>query len=407
MERTTLRILYLASLIDVPQDPYGGQGGVRHVLEVASHLHALGHEVKVICGARGRHNGATYVDQFGIEYFRMYRGTIRIPISALNAGSSNKRNPVVARLRRFAGKIVRYVDSIRDRRRVTKFLKTFPADVIYERTTTYTSAGVKVAKSNNIPFIAEVNDLDQSPSTLGIASAIITPEPESLPVDVRLKATKLPWGVSSKFFDIVNSSEHPVEPSESKHPVITLIGSFIEWHGTRTLVETAKILNAELPNARYLLVGDGATRESTEQMVKDAGLESSFEFTGLVDSEEVPKYLAKTDIAVAPYSHLLADNAARSAMAVPMKVLESMAAGVPTVVSEAGNSGGTIEHGVTGWVHETDSPESLATMILDIVQNPDSAAAIAQAGSKKMADRYTWDRHARELESVFNSVSAD
>jgi len=407
MEKTTLRILYLASLIDIPQDAFGGQGGVRHVLEVASHLHHLGHDVKVICGASGRHNGATYVDEFGIKYYRIYRGAIRVPASVFNRGDPRKRNRIVARARRMTSNTIRFIDSFCDRHRINKLLKTFPADVIYERTTHYSSAGAKLANSNNIPFIAEVNDLDQSLSTLKFANAIITPEPESLPADVRHKAKKLPWGVSSKFFDTGKSSERILDPANPSHPVIILISSFLEWHGTRTLVETAKILNPTLPNALYLLVGDGITREPTQQLVREAGLESSFEFSGLVDSNEIPKLLARSDIAVAPYSHLLSDNAARSAMAVPMKILESMAAGIPTIVSEAGNSGGTIEHEVTGWIHETDNPQSLATMILNIVQNNESALAIAQAGSKKMADSYTWDRHARELESIFNSISAD
>ena len=400
-----MRILYLASLVDVPQDPNGGQGGIRHVLEVARHLHQLDHEIKVICGGRGRHADTKYVDEHGIEYFHLYRGSSRVPASIFGNANPKLANPVVKLARQTARKFLRYVDSLRDARRIRKFLKSFPADVIYERTTSYSTAGMKVASASGIPLVAEVNDLDQSPGVLAAASAIVTPEPSSLPANLRHKATKLPWGVSSSFFAAGEEMERSHSDSNIGRPVIILVGSFLQWHGANTLVEVATLLKSKLPQARYLLVGEGPALNVTKRMVSDAGLDQMFEFTGMVESKDVPTFLANSDIAVAPYSHLLGADAARAAIAVPMKVLESMAVGIPTVVSEAGNSAGTVEHGVTGWVHETDNAESLANLILEIVNNPDLTTNIAAAGSKKMSAKYTWDRHVREIETIFESVT--
>ena len=42
-----MKVLYLASVVEIPGARYGGLGGTSHVIEVSQHLQALGFEVTI------------------------------------------------------------------------------------------------------------------------------------------------------------------------------------------------------------------------------------------------------------------------------------------------------------------------------------------------------------------------
>ncbi len=51
-----------------------------------------------------------------------------------------------------------------------------------------------------------------------------------------------------------------------------------------TFVKAAKLIKEEIPNAYFILVGDGELRNQIKKMIHEDGLDSSFLITGWVDS---------------------------------------------------------------------------------------------------------------------------
>lgn len=68
--------------------------------------------------------------------------------------------------------------------------------------------------------------------------------------------------------------------------------------GHNHLIEAAPAVVAALPQARFLLVGDGLLREHYQRRIAELGLTSHFRFTGLVAPDDVPDYLHAMDVVV-------------------------------------------------------------------------------------------------------------
>ncbi len=105
---------------------------------------------------------------------------------------------------------------------------------------------------------------------------------------------------------------------------------------------------------RLLIVGDGQEREHLEAMIKHMSIEAKVRFTGMVDYQEIPAYLACANIFVTP----------SASETFGLSTVEAMAAGLPTLGLDAPGSADIIEDGVTGLITTDDLAVFTAKLVL-------------------------------------------
>ncbi|MBA3606717.1 MAG: glycosyltransferase, partial [Acidimicrobiia bacterium] len=109
---------------------------------------------------------------------------------------------------------------------------------------------------------------------------------------------------------------------------IAFVGTFRPWHGLEELTTAAAAVSATGREVRLLLVGDGPERAAMVERARRSGV--TVHAVGAVDNSAVPGLLAGADVAVAPYpagDHYFS----------PLKVVEYLAAGLPTVAAAVGD----------------------------------------------------------------------
>lgn len=107
--------------------------------------------------------------------------------------------------------------------------------------------------------------------------------------------------------------------------VVGFVGSLKPWHGVEVLLEALSI--APRGDVSVMIVGDGPRRSALESMASEIPAMRTV-FSGAVPQEQVPAFVAATDISVAPYTP--SDEFYFS----PLKVAEAMAAGKAVVASD-------------------------------------------------------------------------
>jgi glycosyltransferase involved in cell wall biosynthesis len=110
------------------------------------------------------------------------------------------------------------------------------------------------------------------------------------------------------------------------HPDEIVMGTVTRLHdskGNEYLVDAAKIVLGERPQAKFFLFGEGPLREPLEQQAARLGLGDRFIFGGFV--KDVARVLAGFDISVFPSLW----------EGTPLTVFETMAAGKPIVATDA------------------------------------------------------------------------
>ena len=157
----------------------------------------------------------------------------------------------------------------------------------------------------------------------------------------------------------------------------------VRWFVLEVLPELRKIL----PRFRFVVVGKGASPSLSSLAVP-----GEIEFTGWVEDVRVP--LVEADVSVAPL---------RVGGGTRIKILESMAAGVPVVATRVGAEGIDAKDGAS--IVLADEPAALARAIADLAGDPSRAARIADSARRLVAERYDWPKVLEPLVEEYRSIS--
>ena len=106
-----------------------------------------------------------------------------------------------------------------------------------------------------------------------------------------------------------------------KQPVIVSVANMTAVKDLSTLLEAAKLVHATLPEAYFVLVGDGPLREALTEQIQQLGLETVVRLVG--SQLDVRPWLAAADLAVLTSTSEGSSNS----------VLEYMGMGLPSILS--------------------------------------------------------------------------
>src|SRR4030066_293876 len=138
------------------------------------------------------------------------------------------------------------------------------------------------------------------------------------------------------------------------HVVITYVGRLSPEKNISLLIRAFYGMAMTYDHVRLLIVGDGPERENLETQIKHMKIADKVYFTGMVEYESIPAYLAACDIFVTP----------SSSETFGLSTVEAMAAGLPALGMDAPGSRDIIEDGITGLITSDDVAVFTAKLIL-------------------------------------------
>jgi glycosyltransferase involved in cell wall biosynthesis len=176
--------------------------------------------------------------------------------------------------------------------------------------------------------------------------------------------------------------------------IVSYVGTVGMAHGLGTLLAAAGQLKDSRPDVTFLVVGDGAERQSLEERARREGL-ANVRFVGQVPRDEVRDVMAASDISLV----LLRDEALFRTV-LPTKMLEGMAAGRPVVLGVRGQALEILEASGGGLGVAPEDAGALALAVRSLADSPEHRATLGQAGRAFVAreyDRRAWARRYEEL----------
>jgi glycosyltransferase involved in cell wall biosynthesis len=178
-------------------------------------------------------------------------------------------------------------------------------------------------------------------------------------------------------------------------PLVVYAGTLSQTsHNVGLLLDAFALLARHMPSARLLLVGAGADRVVLQNQARSLGLGERAIFAGYVSPAAVPAYLALADCSVDP----VADNAVAAARS-PLKIVESMACGVPVVTGAVGDRREMLGHDGGVLVQPGDA-QALADGLAALLESNGQRARRAEL-TRQQAATYRWDRLATEWMQVY------
>ena len=162
-----------------------------------------------------------------------------------------------------------------------------------------------------------------------------------------------------------------------------------------TFLEAAKLVLERVPEARFLIVGDGVERESLEALAKKLGLEQRAIFTGR--RADVKRIVSLFDVSVLT---------SVTVETFPMSFLEAMAMAKPLVSTPAGGIPEMIDEGKNGYLIPMRDAQALADALVRVLSDPVRARAMGKASRAIVEQRFTIENMVRETENYIEQLAA-
>ncbi len=145
-------------------------------------------------------------------------------------------------------------------------------------------------------------------------------------------------------------------------------------------------------NARFLIVGDGASQESLTQFASSLGLEKSVVFCG--HRKDVPAVMAALDVLVLS-SHF---------EGMPVVLLEAMAASRPIVATATRGIFSVVRDGENGLLVPPGDPEALARACLRLVDDPALRRRLVKGGRANVKANHSINVTAKRTMDLYRSL---
>lgn len=291
-----------------------------------------------------------------------------------------------------------------------------PVDVVYERLSLWSFAGLQYARRRGIPFVLEVNAplVEQQAAyrelaladvasgieelLLGAADRVLVTSPALRDYCTRRGASGrvvriVPCGVAPAYLQ----GKRPLGTRRADDFVLAFVGSLKPWHGIEVLLEAFRELSSRAAGYRLLVIGEGPLRARVEQFCEQYGLSEQVRLTGAVAHAQVGTLLAQADIGIAPYPPL--DSFYFS----PLKIWEYAAVGLPIVASASGHLPELFPHKQAALLHPAGNVRKLVKHVELLRSNPDLAERLARR-ARRTARLHTWDRLAARVETVLRQL---
>ncbi|WP_138004393.1 glycosyltransferase family 4 protein [Halalkalirubrum salinum] len=224
------------------------------------------------------------------------------------------------------------------------------------------------------------------------------------------KTLVLPNGVDTEQFQPAPESDggtavvdatDPADGSKvtatGERPVIVYTGNLGAAQDLESCIRAMAHLSRD--DAVLRLVGSGDLESRLRALTDELGLEDCVEFAGTVDRAAIPHILATATIGIAP----LADTE-ELAYAMPTKVYEYLACGLPTVTTGRGELKEFIKSS-GGGIHVDNDPVAIARAFDDLLADDARRARMGTAGRQHVVEQYDRSAIAGQLAAELVDIS--
>ena len=179
--------------------------------------------------------------------------------------------------------------------------------------------------------------------------------------------------------------------------VISSIGR-VGWRkGSFDIVFAVKTLIKERVDLKVLLVGGQEGEGEMEQLrtaILENGLNDWIKLVGEVDIDDIPAFLAISDVFVLPSYY----------EGMPMSIIEAMRSGKAIVSTCVGAIPDMIQPGISGILIDPGKPEQIAEAVLQLKNDPELRGKISLGGRKAFEDGFETSRVVREIKTVYQEM---
>jgi glycosyltransferase involved in cell wall biosynthesis len=176
-------------------------------------------------------------------------------------------------------------------------------------------------------------------------------------------------------------------------PIVGNVAALVPHKGQRHLIDAAHLVVREMPDVRFIILGEGELRDALERQVREHHLEKHVFLPGF--RTDVLGCIKSFDLFVMSSVSEGLGTSVLDAMACSRAVVATRAGGIPEIVDE----------GVTGILVPPHDHVSMAQAIVSLLQDENRRRTMGTAGLERVRARFTVERMVAETARVYARVA--
>ena len=172
--------------------------------------------------------------------------------------------------------------------------------------------------------------------------------------------------------------------------VVGMVGRLSKQKAPDVFVKAASLIKKKIPNAYFLMVGDGELRDQVEEMIHNFDLDTSFLITGWVDNPAAYMKVMNVGCLLSRWEGF--------GLVLP----EYMACGIPIVATNVDAIPNIIEDGKNGLLVEKDDYYAVADKVNKLNSNSIIKNSLINTSINVVNQKYSFIRVEDETQEVYN-----
>ena len=204
------------------------------------------------------------------------------------------------------------------------------------------------------------------------------------------RITMVPNAVALERFSPARTSASSPRPDPAGRPTVLTVARLDPQKGLHHLISAAALV----PEARFMIVGDGPERAGLESRIAQLNLGDRVQLLGF--RSDIPELLAACDLFVLPSLF----------EGLPLSILEAMAASRPVVATAIGGNDEAVADGVTGVLVPPSDPQALADAIRHLLRDPERRRRFGEAGRQRAEMEFSTTAMVDRVAAVYDELLA-
>jgi glycogen synthase len=289
--------------------------------------------------------------------------------------------------------------------RVKKLKQTFKPDLIHlNGVTSSTLFHLRTSDAQPAPTLVRMNQ-ELLPNQVGGSGTLFSETLRSaawvscVSSTVLERATCLVPEIAPRSSVIYNGLEVPSfspEPLSFAPPRLLCLGRLVPAKGFDLALNAFASILMRYPGARMIIAGDGPARPQLEEQAARLGLDAAVKFVGLVEPENVLARINRATLALLPSRH----------EGLPTVALQAAFMARPVVATRVGGVTEAVVHRQTGLLIESGDVGGLEEAIAFLLNHPQEATQMGQAGRERAQKRFGWRRCVDAHDALYKRLIA-
>lgn len=195
---------------------------------------------------------------------------------------------------------------------------------------------------------------------------------------------------------ILEAAEKPLKKEKI---IVGRIGSIYQNNGIEEILAGFRLISKHMKNVELFFAGRVFSAYQKQFKRLTNGMENKITVLGAFNSSDMPKLYNRIDISIIVYHRSLWFK-----NITPTKFFDSLATGVPVIVSDMGGLKDIVERYHCGIVVDERNPEIIAEAIKKMVDDPILRHEMAINGLRAIKNNYNWDKMQQRLLNIYGTL---